>query len=413
MKNQEQVVVTGIGAVTPIGIGCKNFFTSLISGTSGVDRITRYDPSPYKCQIAAEVKDYDPSEYFNRKDLKRMGRYSQFALIAADEAISNSGLNFSDIDTTKTSVIVASAIGDFPMIEKQIRGFIKNGPGHMSAFTVPRVSSNMASSWISLKYSIMGPGFGISSACSTSCHAIAISYMLIKSGIADICITGGTEAGISPTFVESYVALRALSTRNNEPLCASRPFDKNRDGFVIGEGSGVLILESLSHARQRNAHILAEISGIGMSSDAYHITAPHPDGLGAVLAMKQSLNDAHISMFDIDYINAHGTSTIWNDIVETKAIKKVFGDSSKKIPVSSIKSMIGHCISASGCLEAISSIMSLNHNIIPPTINHDCPDPDCDLNYVPNKALKKKMNYIMSNSFAFGGQNCVLIFRKF
>ena len=412
MNNRKRVVVTGLGVVSPTGIGCENFFSNLVSGKSGIKKITFFDPTPQACQIAGEVSDFVPDDYFDKKYIRRSGRYCQFALVAADEAIRQSGLDLSEEDTTRICIIVASAIGDFPMIEEQVRRFYEYGPGKMNPLTVPRASSNMASAHLSMKRTLMGPGFGISSACATSCHAIALGSLLLQSGISDMALVGGTEASICPTYLESYIALRALSTRNDEPTCASRPFDRDRDGFVLAEGAGILILETLEHAAKREADILAELIGFGMSSDAYHITAPHPDGRGAAIAMEKALECAMIAPDEIDYINAHGTSTPMNDPMETKAIKTVFGQNAYHIPVSSIKSMIGHGISAAGAIEAIASIMALRADVIPPTINLDNPDPECDLDYVPNKSREKKLACVMSNSFAFGGQNCVLVFKK-
>lgn len=412
MDKKQHIVITGMGAVSPIAIGCKEFFANLIAGKSGIDHISLYDPSNQSCQIAGEVKDFNPSDYFDRKIQKRTGRYSQFAIIAANEAIKQSEINLSTEDSNRFVTLVSSAIGDFPMIEEQMKVFFKSGPGKMNPFTVPRVSSNMASAYLDMMHGLTGPSFGLSSACATGSHSIAIASLLLKSGLSDVAIAGGAESAITPTFVESYIALRALSTRNNEPTRASRPFDKDRDGFVIGEGAGVLVMETLEHAEKRGAKILAELSGIGMTCDAYHITGPHPDGQGAADAMKLALIDANLVPEDIDYIVAHGTSTLMNDPVETKAIKKVFGENAYHIPISSIKSMIGHCIGAGGALEAIAGITALENNLIPPTINLENPDPQCDLYYVPNNSIKKELNHVMSNSFAFGGQNCVLIFSK-
>jgi 3-oxoacyl-[acyl-carrier-protein] synthase II len=412
MNKKQRIVITGMGVVSSIAIGCKEFFANLIAGKSGIDRISLYEPSNQLCQIAGEVKNFNPNDFLDRKLQKRTGRYLQFAITAADEAIKQSGLDFSKEDSNRVATLVSSAIGDFPMIEEQMKVFFERGPGRMSPFTVPRVSSSMASGYLGIKYGLTGPGFGLSSACTTGSHSLAAAYLLLKAGLSDVSLAGGAESAITPTFVESYIAMRALSTRNDEPARASRPFDKDRDGFVIGEGAGVLVMETLEHAEKRGAKVLAELTGIGMTCDAYHITTPHLEGQGASAAMEQALIDANLAPEDIGYINAHGTSTIMNDIIETKAIKAVFGQNAYRIPVSSIKSMIGHSIGAAGALEAIASILALDNNLVPPTINLENPDPQCDLNYVPNNACKKELGYVMSNSFGFGGQNCALIFKK-
>jgi 3-oxoacyl-[acyl-carrier-protein] synthase II len=412
MDEKPRIVITGMGIVSPIAIGCNEFFAHLIAGKSGIDRISLFDPSNQLCQIAAEVKNFNPDDFLDRKSQKRTGRYLQFSIIAADEAVKQSGLDFSKEDLNRTATVVSSAIGDFPMMEEQIKVFFERGPGKMNPFTVPRASANMASGLLSIKYGIAGPGFGITSACTTGNHSIAAAYLLLKAGLADVALAGGVESAICSTFVESYIVMRALSTRNDEPARASRPFDKDRDGFVIGEGAGVLVMETLEHAEKRGAKILAELAGIGMTGDAYHIAAPHPEGQGAAKAMEQALNDANLAPGDIDYINAHGTSTQMNDITETKAIKNVFGQKAYDIPVTSTKSMIGHCIGAAGAIEAIATILTLNNNLIPPTINLENPDHECDLDYVPINARKKELNYAISNSFGFGGQNCVLLFKK-
>jgi len=413
MENERRVVVTGIGAVTSLGIGARETFENLVEGKSGIDFISLYDASNQQTRFAAEVKNFDPIQYFPRKKVRRLGRYTQFALLAAQEAIDQAGLNFENENPDRVATIVASTIGDFPMIEDHVKDFYALGPGKMSPFLVPKSSPNMAAAGISLEYGLLGPGFGLSSACATGSHAIAISSLLIESGIADIVIAGGTEAAISPSFLESYIALKALSSRNDAPQKASRPFDRDRDGFVMGEGAGILVLETLKHATERGAEILAEVAGYGMTSDAYHITAAHPEGRGAAQAIKIALEKAKMNPEEIDYVNAHGTSTPINDPAETRALKTAFGDYAYDLPISSNKSMIGHCIGAAGSIEAVNSIMTMKNNIIPPTINLENPDPLCDLDYVPNVAREKKVSAVISNSFGFGGQNCVLVFREF
>jgi 3-oxoacyl-[acyl-carrier-protein] synthase II len=411
MANQQRTVVTGMGVVSSVGIGCDTFFANLIAGTSGIDRISLYDPSPQAAQIAGEIKNYNPDDFFDRKTQRRLGRFSQFALIATREAIAQATIDFSVEDPTRIATLVGSGIGDFGMIEDQIRAFIERGPGKMNPFTVPRVITNMASGSIAMEYGLTGPSLCTSSACASGSHAIALASLFLRAGMADVAIAGGAESCIVPTSVESYHALRALSLRNDEPQRASRPFDKDRDGFVIAEGGAVLFLETLDHAQARGAEILAEVAGFGMSCDAYHITASPPDGRGASLAMKLALADAQLGLDEIDYINAHGTSTPINDPAETQAIKSLFGEKAYEIPVSSIKSMIGHALGASGALEAVASIRTIRDGIIPPTINLETPDPLCDLDYVPNTARVKQVKTVMSNSFGFGGQNCVLVFR--
>ena len=410
MHNSQRIVVTGMGVVSCVGIGCETFFSNLTAGLSGIDRISLYDPSLQAVHIAGEVKDYFPQNYFDRKTQRRLGRFSQFALIAAQEALEQSG-GLSAVDPYRAATLVGSGIGDFAMIEQQVRGFYEKGAGKMNPFTVPRVVTNMAAANIALEYGLMGPSFGTSSACATAGHAIATAAMLLKTGQVDMALAGGAEACISPASVESYHALRALSTRNESPAEASRPFDKDRDGFVIAEASAILVLETAEHAKKRGATVLAELAGWGMTCDAYHITASPPDGRGAAQAMKQALHHAGIAPQDVDYINAHGTSTPVNDPAETQAIKTVFGERAFDVPVSSIKSMIGHALGASAALEAVASICTIREDVIPPTINLKKPDPLCDLDYVPNVARRKKVNTVLSNSFGFGGQNCVLLFR--
>ena len=410
---RNKIVVTGIGAVSAVGIGADIFFNNLIKGVSGIDRITQYDASAQASQIAGEVSDFSAEDYFSKKMIRRTGRYIQFGLLSADEAAKQAHLSVEDEDPARMGCLFASGIGDFPMSEEQIILYHRDGPGKMSPFTTPRVSSNMVSANISLELGLKGPSMGIVSACTSGSHAIALAALLLQAGHADAIIAGGAEACISPAAVESYIALRALSTRNHDPQHASRPFDKDRDGFIIGEGAAALALETLEHAQKRGAPILAELAGFGMSSDAYHITAPQPDGEGAANAMLLALENSGLTLDDVDYINAHGTSTPINDPSETKAIKRAFGERAYNIPVSSIKSMIGHSLGASGALEAVACVKAMNEGVIPPTINLDEPDPLCDLDYVPNEARKKDLNVVLSNSFGFGGQNCVLAFQKF
>lgn len=412
MHAQIPIVVTGMGAVSAVGIGCKTMFDNLVAGVPGVAPITQFDPAPLDVKFAGEVKDFNPGQYLDRKIANRIGRYAQFAIAAVQEAIAAAGLDLAQEDPGRVATMVASAIGDFPFMEEQMFKFFSKGPGRINPFTVPRVSTSMASGNISLALNLTGPSYSVSSACATGSHALATAWMLLRAGLADVALVGGTEAAICATFMESYIALRALSTRNDAPEKASRPFDRDRDGFVMGEGCGVMVLETLEHARRRNAPILAELAGIGMTCDAYHITAAHPDGRGSADAMKLAMVSADLGPDQIGCIYAHGTATPINDPIETTAIKTAFGEQARRIPVNSIKSMIGHCIGAAGALNAVSAVMTLNHGVIPPTINLDNPDPACDLDYVPNVARHQACRAVMANAFGFGGQNCVLIFRK-
>lgn len=406
-------MVTGMGAVSPLGLNCQETFNGLAAGKSGIARISLFDPSGIACQVAGEVKGFEPADYMDRKMARRIGRYAQFSIAATREALAQSGLDLAEEDPSRIACIVSSAIADFPMVEDQMNKIFAQGKRSISPFTVPRVSTSMAAGNIALEFGLTGVSYSLSSACATGSHSIANALMILKLGLADVVLAGGAESAICDTFVSSYIAMRALSTRNDEPERASRPFDKDRDGFVIAEGCGVLVLETLDRARQRGAPILAELVGVGMTCDAFHITSAHPDGKGAAQAMTTALESAGLNAEDVDYINAHGTATQLNDGIETKAIKTVFGDRAYQIPVSSTKSMTGHAIGAAGALEAVACIMALNANLIPPTINLDTPDPACDLDYVPHHAREKELNVVMSNSFAFGGQNSVLIFKKF
>ena len=408
-----RVVITGMGAISPVGLNNQETFDRLVEGRSGVGRITQFDPSRITSQIAGEVKGFDPSAHMERKLARRIGRYAQFAIAAAGEAIHHAGLDLTQVDSSRVATLVASAIADFPFLEAQMRHLFEKGPGRTNPFSVPRIGTSMASGNVSLQYGLTGPAFSVSSACATGSHALATAWMMLRSGIADVSLAGGAESALTEGYMDSFCALRALSTRNHEPELASRPFDLGRDGFVMAEGAGVLVLETLDHARRRAAPILAEIVGIGMSCDAYHITSAHPDGRGASQAMNQALESAALKPDDIDYINAHGTSTEINDRIETLAIKNTFGDRAREVPISSIKSMIGHSVGAAGALEAVTCVNVINRGVIPPTINQETPDPHCDLDYVPNRARTKSVHAAMSNSFAFGGQNCVLIFRRF
>jgi len=412
LNPEERIVITGMGAISPVGLNCEDMFAGLIEGRSGISRIRSFDATHLSCQIAGEVNGFDPALYMDRKLARRIGRYAQFSIAATREALAQSGLDLEKEDPSRIACIVSSAIGDFPMVEDQMNLVFAQQKNNISPFTVPRVSTSMAAGNIALEFGLHGMSYGLSSACATGSHSIANALMILKLGLADVVLAGGAESAICDTFLRSYIAMRALSSRNDEPERASRPFDRDRDGFIIAEGAGVLVLETLTRARRRGAPILAELAGVGMSCDAFHITSAHPDGRGAAQAMNAALISAGMNADEVDYINAHGTSTPVNDPIETKAVKTVFADRAYDIPVSSIKSMTGHTIGAAGAIEAVASIMALNENVIPPTINLENPGPDCDLDYVPHRAREAELDVVMSNSFAFGGQNSVLIFKK-
>jgi len=411
-SHDNRVVVTGIGALCPLGLNISTTWENLIAGNSGIDYITLFDPEPLETKIAGEVKGFDPTNYINRKDARRMDRFAQLSVAASLQALEQSGVQINSINEENIAIVVGSGIGGLTTLFEQARILLENGPSKVSPFLVPMMISDMAAAQISIALGVKGPNLCTTSACSSSSDAVGVAYELIKRGGAQAAITGGSEAIINPIGVTGFNALRALSTRNNEPQLASRPFDAGRDGFVISEGACLLILESLAHAQKRGANILSEIIAYGASADAYHITQPDGDGDGAVRAMRLALNKAGLTPTDIDYINAHGTSTPLNDKTETIAIKTVFGDHAYRVPISSTKSMTGHLIGASGAFEAAICTMVIQHGIIPPTINLTYPDPECDLDYVPNVARQAKVTTTLSNSFGFGGHNSVLIFRE-
>ena len=407
-----RVVVTGVGLVCALGIGTEEVWKNLLAGKSGVARITGFDPAGFDCQIAGEVKNFDPFQWIEKKELKKMGRFMQLALAAADFAVRMSGWQPSPAEADTTGVYVSSGIGGFDIIEREHGKFLQGGPGKISPFFIPSAIVNLASGHISIRYGARGPNSATATACSASAHAIGDSFKIIQRGDADVMISGGAEASITPMGVGGFSAMKALSTRNDEPERASRPFDAERDGFVVGEGSGILIFEALEHAEKRGAKILAEIVGYGMSGDAYHITQPAENGDGAYRVIKAALRDAKLEPADIGYVNAHGTSTPLGDAIETTALKRVFGDRAKQVPVSSTKSMTGHLLGGAGGLEAGISVLALHDRILPPTTNYENPDPVCDLDYIPNVARKAAVEYVLSNSFGFGGTNAALIFRR-
>lgn len=408
-----RVVVTGMGVISPVGIGLENFWQSLVEGKSGVGPITHFDASELSTRIAAEVKDFDAKDYIDRKEAKRMDRFTQFAVAAAKMASQDAGLEMEKLNSDRVGVVLGTGIGGIDTFEKQHKVLQDKGPGRVSPFFVPMMIANMAAGHISINLGAKGPNYTVITACASGTNAIGEAFKLLQRGDADVVITGGTEAAITPMSVSGFCSMKALSTHNDEPQKASRPFDKNRDGFVMGEGSGILILETLEHAKKRGASIYAEIVGYGATADAYHITAPAPEGEGGARAMSNALKDAGLNPSDIDYINAHGTSTPLNDKFETAAIKKVFGDNAKKVAISSTKSMIGHLLGAAGAVELITSILTINKGIITPTINYEERDPECDLDYVPNEAREANVNYALSNSLGFGGHNATLIVKKF
>ena len=408
-----RVVVTGVGLLTPLGLGTEATWEAIRAGKSGVGRITQFDASAFSCQIAGEVKGFDPASYIEKKEIKKMGRFIQFAIPAADWALKSSALQIAPENAERVGVYIGSGIGGFEVIEREHRTLLEHGPRRLSPFFIPATIVNLASGQVSMRCGAQGPNSATATACTTSAHSIGDSFRIIARGDADAMICGGTEACITPLGVGGFAAMRALSTRNGEPERASRPWDRDRDGFVVGEGAGILVLEDLEGARQRGAHILAEIVGYGMSGDAYHVTAPPDDGGGAFRVMRSALRDAGIGPSQVDYINAHGTSTEVGDRAETVAIKRAFGEHAYKLAVSSTKSMTGHLLGGSGGIEAGITVLALRDQIAPPTINHENPDPLCDLDYVPNQARPMKIEYALSNSFGFGGTNGCLIFKRY
>jgi 3-oxoacyl-[acyl-carrier-protein] synthase II len=408
-----RVVITGLGPVTPIGTGKNIFWQSLIQGKCGIDRISYFDTEEYPTKIAAEVKDFDYTNYISTKEANRMDKSTQFSIVAAMLALEDSKLKIAERDSYSTGVIIGSGIGGIGTFEKQHKILLEKGPGRVSPFFVPMMISNISAGEIAIKIGAKGPNGVITTACASSTHALGIALKLLQQGDAQIIISGGTEAAISPMALAGFCKMRALSTQNDHPRNASKPFDKERDGFIMGEGAGILVLETLQHAKERNADIYAEIFGFGMTADAYHITAPAPEGEAAAKAIEIALKDAKIKPSQIDYINAHGTSTPLNDKLETLAVKRVFGEHAYNLKISSNKSMTGHLLGASGGAEAIATALTIKNDIIPPTINYNSPDPECDLDYVPNKSEKKIVNFAISNSFGFGGHNGVIVLGKY
>ena len=408
-----RVVVTGIGLVSALGIGTKETWAGLLAGQSGVTRITRFDVSGYATQIAAEVKGFDPLAFIEKKEIKKMDLFIQYAIAAAQFAMDDSGLQITAANAPNIGVYIGSGIGGFITIEREHEALLNGGPRKVSPFFIPSAIINLASGQVSIRFGAKGPNSATCTACSASAHAIGDAYEIIKRCDADAMIAGGSEAAICPMSVGGFGQLRALSTRNDEPTRASRPFDKDRDGFIIGEGAGVIILEELEHARRRGATIYAEIVGYGMSSDAYHMTAPSEDGDGARRVMAMAVRKAGIAPADVDYINAHGTSTPYNDRLETLAIRNYFVEHAERLAISSTKSMTGHLLGGAGGLEAGITALAVHHQVVPPTINLDDPDPECDLDYVPHQSRQMPIRYALSNSFGFGGTNAALLFKRY
>jgi 3-oxoacyl-[acyl-carrier-protein] synthase II len=412
----KRVVVTGLGALTPLGNNVKDYWENLVNGVSGSDIITRFNPEKLKTKFACEVRNFDPNDFFDRKEARKLDLYSQFALVSSDQAVKDSGIDADSINKARAGVIVGSGIGGFGTFFEEVIEYLRYDKNpRFTPYFIPKIISDIASGHISIKYGFMGPNYATVSACATSTNAIIDAFNLIRLNKADVFITGGSEASVNEVGVGGFNAMQAISTRNDEYKTASRPFDKTRDGFVIGEGAGILILEELEHAKKRGAKIYAEMTGGGMSADAYHITAPHPEGLGAYYVMSNALEDAGINHDEVDYINVHGTATPLGDIAEAKAIIKVFKDHAYKLNISSTKSMTGHLLGAAGAVEAITAILAIVNNIIPPTINFTTPDPEIDnrLNFTFNKAQEREVNVSLSNTFGFGGHNSSVVFKKF
>lgn len=408
-----RVVVTGMGALSPLGIGVKASWEACREGRSGIRRITKFDPAAYKTQIAGEVDQFDPAAYLDPKEVRRYDPFCQYALVASQMAIEDSGLQVTERLQDRAGVIVGTGFGGLETFERNYRLFLESGPRKISPFFIPMMIANMAPGLVALRFGIRGPNSCTVTACAASSHAIGDAFKVIQRGQADVMLAGGTEASLTGLMLGGFDVMKATSTRNSEPQRASRPFDRERDGFVPAEGAAMLILEELGHARSRGARIYAEILGYGLSNDAHHYTAPDPDGRGAALCMKMALEDARIAPEEVEYINAHGTSTPLNDAVETLAIKSVFGKQAYRVPISSTKSMTGHLLGAAGALEVIFTCLAICEGVIPPTINYESPDPECDLDYVPNQARTARVRTAMSNSFGFGGTNACLVVRAY
>ncbi len=408
-----RVVVTGLGVLSPVGNSVDTFFSSLVNGQSGIRRITKFDPSNLKTQIAGELKDFNPEPALDAREARRMDLFSQYGVVASAQAMEDSGISLESIDPFHAGVILGSGIGGINVLEQQVETYLTKGPGRVSPFYITGMITNIVTGHIAMKFGFMGPNYVTTSACASGCHAIGDAFHAILRGEADVILAGGTEGAITGTSLAGFINIQALSRRNDEPERASRPFDRDRDGFVMGEGAGIAVLEDLEHATKRGAKIYAELVGCGFTADAYHVTAPDPEGRGAAKAMELAIEHAGANREDVDYINCHGTSTPTGDTAETIAIKRAFGDFSKKLNVSSTKSMTGHLLGAAGAIEFVATVLAVQNGVIPPTINYETPDPECDLNYTPNTAVEKEIEFAISNSFGFGGQNATLAVRKF
>jgi len=410
--SRRRVVITGLGAVTPLGLDVGTFWQGLISGASGIGPLTLFDASGFTTRIAGEVKGFAPGAYFDVREAKRLDRFAQFAMVAGIQAVVDSGLDLSREDLGRCGAVIGSGIGGLGEIEDQHSRLLQRGPGKLSPFMVPKLMMNAASGQLCIHFGLRGPSIAVASACASAANSVGEAAAIIRRGDADVIVTGGSEAAVTPLGLGGFCALKALSTRNDDPAHASRPFDAGRDGFVLAEGAGIVVLEEYEHARARGARAYAEFAGYASTSDAYHITAPEPQGAGASEAMRLAIKDAGLSPKDITYINAHGTSTDLNDVMETAAIKRVFGESAARVAISSTKSSVGHLLGASGGVELVACALAIKHSIIPPTINLDRPDPACDLDYTPNVARKMPVDAALSNSFGFGGHNACLVIRK-
>ena len=410
---RRKVVITGLGVLSPIGNNVDEYWQALLQGKSGADYITRFDAEEFATKFAAEVKNFDPVQYIDKRDVRRMDLFSQYAIVAAQQAVDDAGLQPEKEDLERIGVVLGTGIGGMQVYHEETINLLNNGPRKISPYFIPKLIPDIAPGYISIRFGFKGPNYSTVSACASSAHSISTALRLIRYGDADVMVTGGTESTITYLCIGGFNSIRALSTRNDDPKTASRPFDLNRDGFVVGEGSGILILESEEHALKRGAKMYAELAGAGATADAYHVTAPDPEGAGAARAMELALKDANLTPEEVDYVNAHGTSTKYNDIMETKAIKKVFGEHAKSLHVSSTKSMVGHLLGASGSVELIAAILSIVNGKIHPTINYETPDPECDLNYTPNVPVDRDVKVAISNSFGFGGHNGTLVVKKY
>jgi len=410
---KRRVVVTGVGLVTPCGIGIDNVWNNILNGQSGIGPITRFDITQFDTKFAGEIKEFTPEDYIQPKEVKKMDLFIQYAIAAAQIAVNDAGLDMGREDSERVGVVVGTGLGGLPTIEKYHSVLMERGPGRITPFFIPMLIANEAPGHIAIQHGFKGPNLCIVTACATGAHSIGEACRIIQYGDADVMAAGGSEANLTPLTVGGFNAMKALSTRNDDPLKASRPFERDRDGFVVAEGSGIVILEELEHATKRGAKIYAEMAGYGYNGDAYHITAPCPDGDGFIRCIRMALKDALLSPDDVDYINAHGTSTKLNDFIETLSIKEVFKEKAYKTPISSTKSMTGHLLGAAGAIEAVFSVLSIRDQVCPPTINYENPDPECDLDYVPNTARAHAINVVLSNAFGFGGTNSALVFRRF